>query len=217
MTQEIKLNMDIDGKVKVSDYSFAQLERASYLFRLIKNNYPLDMSLFNTLTIVFKNSENTSQTFTVNANRNDIVTINNEKLVRVQLPDDMLRSDTIYNASPTIKVSNYSEILPTFSLVVYKKDSAEMNYVRQVIGQFNEIFGLYVNLIKNNKLDVANGVAKTDSNNKILEEYLPTLYKNHINTNIGAGMVHGLDLDSDGKLVYYDPVDGQTKLVKSHL
>ena len=215
MAQEVKLNMDIDGEFKVSDYSFAQSEKASYLFRLIKNSYPLDISIFNNLTIVFRNSRNASQTFTVTANSSNLVTVNNEKLVRVQLPDDMIKVDTIFSASATIKISNSNKVLPAFSLVVYKKDSAEMSYVRQVIGQLNETFGLYANMIKNDKLGTANGVAITDSNSKILEEYLPTLYKSHINTNINTGMVHGLGLNSEGKMIYYDPADGNTKLVKS--
>ncbi len=215
MTQEVKLNLDIDGKVKISDYSFTQSERASYLFRLIKNNYPLDMSLFNSLTIVFRNSGNTSQVFTTTVTNSNIVTVNNEKLVRVQLPDELLKVDTIFSASPTIKITNSNKTLPAFSLVVYKKDSAEMNYVRQVIGQLNEAYGLYSNLIKKDILDTANGVAITDSNNKILEEYLPPSYNTHINTNIATEMVHGLGLNSDGKMIYYDPADTKYKLVQN--
>lgn len=215
MAQEVKLNMDVDNQIKVSDYSFPHNEECVYLFRLLKNNYAFDMADFDSLTIVFKDNNNPLKIFTVTSSANDIITINGEQLVKVLLPTSLTSVDTIYTATPSIKINSLTKQLQSFMLMIYAQTSSEMIYVRQVITQFNNALGLYSSLIKKDKIGIAGGIVPTDSNNKIPDSFLPSAYRQHIDSLVRNSMPHGVGLNAEGQLIYLDPADNEIKLVKN--
>lgn len=215
MAQEVKLNIEVDGSVKVSDYSFQQGEQATIYFRMIRKNYILDTQELQELTIKFVNNSDASNNYTVIANQSNVVTKDGEKLISVQLPVNLVNSKSLFTANPTIKLASGTNKLPTFVIAIYEKDSVEMNYVRQVINQFNALLANYAGLIKTDLLNTPNGVAMTDSKNKVLEENLSNKFKLHTEMLITNSEPHGIRLNHQGQMEYLDPADNKWKLVQN--
>lgn len=207
--------MLVDGSNKVSDYSFQQGEQATMYFRLIKNGYALNTQEFIELSIKFVDNRNASLNYTVKATQADVVDKNGEKLVPIVVPVNVTSSDSLFTLTPTLKITGSTKQLPTFSLAIFAKESAEMVYVRQVINQFNEVLASYAGMIKTDMLNAPNGVATTDSKNKVSEINLASKYKDHTAMSVVTGKPHGITINSQGQMEYLDPIDGKYKLVQN--
>lgn len=215
MAQEVKLNIDIEGNFKTSDYSFLQDEQCTIYFRLIQNHYVAIYEDFTKLTIEFIDSKNSLNKFLVEALKSDIIEFNDEKLVKMSLPMDMTKNSTDYVAHPKITINGIIKALREFHLNFYQKDTAEMLSVRQVIEAFNQSYADFANLIKKDLVGKPNGVATTDTNNKILESTLPPRFQKHVEQLIINEEVHGIRLNQNRQLEYKDPENNQWKMVKN--
>jgi len=148
LTQEITLNLYVDNTRKISDYAFPKDEDATIYFRLLRNKYLLNMSLFNQLTLTFKNDKNSTSSQTIIAKTEDVVTINGQQLVKVTLPMSLTSIDTSYTVSSSIIINNSSTKLDSFSILIYTKNTPEMVYVRRAVAALNDTVGNYAELIK---------------------------------------------------------------------
>ena len=214
MTQEITLNLYVDNTRKISDYAFPKDEDATIYFRLLRNKYLLNMSLFNQLTLTFKNDKNSTSSQTIIAKTEDVVTINGQQLVKVTLPMSLTSIDTSYTVSSSIIINNSSTKLDSFSILIYTKNTPEMVYVRRAVAALNDTVGNYAELIKKDKISIPNGLIPLNSNGKILESYLPEKYKKHTEMSIVNSSPHSIKLNEDGRLTYVDPASGEVKIVK---
>ncbi|MGE7916522.1 hypothetical protein [Lysinibacillus xylanilyticus] len=215
MAQEVKLNIDIEGKFKTSDYSFLQNEQCTIYFRLIQNHYVSSYDDFTKLVIEFIDTNNSLNKFLVEASKSNIINFNDEKLVKISLPMNMTKISTDYVAYPKININGINKSLQEFNLNIYQKDTAEMLSVRKVIDEFNQSYADFSSLIKKDLVGKPNGVARTDANNKVLESTLPPRLKKHVEQLILNEEVHGIRLNKNGQLEYKDPENNQWKLVKN--
>lgn len=215
MAQEVTLNLDVDGKFKVSSYAFKQREKSTIMFRLLQNNYLFDTAKFSKLSIDFVDDKNASNRYKVESFQSNVTDVTGEKLVSMLLPNNMLETVTTYVAYPKITVNNKIVQLPSFSIICYDKDTAEMLYVRQVTIYFNSVYAKYANMIKKDIVGKPNGVAKTDANNKVPDNNFPTRYKTHPDELLLNKEVHGGRINKRGQLEYLDPSDNTWKLAKN--
>ncbi|MFJ8086917.1 hypothetical protein ACIQ7N_01685 [Lysinibacillus sp. NPDC095746] len=215
MAQEVRLNIDIEGQFKTSDYSFLQNEQCTMYFRLIKNHYVATNDDFTKLMIEFIDTKNSLNKFLVEASKSNIISFNNEKLVKMSLPREMTRTSTDFVAYPKININGIIKPLREFKLNIYQKDTAEMISVRKVIDEFNQSYANFASLIKKDLVGKPNGVAITDANNKVLESTLPPRYKEHVEQLIINEEVHGIRLNKKGHLEYKDPENNQWRMVKN--
>lgn len=206
-------NMDLDNLTKVTNYGF-QITRTppTFYFRLYQNGYDVDMSKFNSLTLRIR-TKSTNQINTVTITK--VVTINNEKLVEVTLNSNyFVKSDTII-LSPTVRFSNKSLILKDFEFIIYEGSKTEMTMVKTALERFNHMYNLYIKAIKRDQINKPLGVVGLDGKAKIPIERLPDFISKHPQEMIRNGEIHGLKLDEDFMLLYYDSMDDEFYIANS--
>lgn len=207
MANEIIFNLDVDSKNKVSSFAFRNGIGGVFYLRPYSGQYVTNWSKVNKVTIVYIENNNMSNKFTITLDSSNIKNIDGQDLMEVTLPTAMLNHSALYIG--TVQVNN--QATQTMDMLIYDITSVELDLMRQVTLDYENTFYKYLDSIKKDKVNVANGVAVLDQNKKILESYLPDSYKKHIDTKIRTGEAHKVKLDGNGIMWYFDSDDNTWK------
>lgn len=206
MQQSVKLNLEVDNKKKVTDYAFKVDTEDSPIinFRLVRNTYDYDLKGFNSLYFKIVDEKDPSNMYTVTITSSSITSQDGENVIKFIMPLGSVRKQTNLIVSPTIKISNISKALTPFKIIVYEKDTPEMNFIKVVIKNFNDMYGRFVDVIKRDQINQPDGVVGLNNNIKIENAQIPNKYVEHPDLKIRQSTVHGMGLNSDFMLEYKD-------------
>lgn len=193
-------NLDIDAKNNPSSYAFNTVENGLFYFRPYKGDFLSTWDSINNIDIEFIDEQISSNIFTINLTKSNIVEINSEKLMEVKLPSNMMSTNALFKG--LIKINKSKSLM--MDIIIYSSGSQELEKLKEITQDYEEELRRYLTSVKKYQLDAKNGVAKLDAQKKIFESYLPNEYKDHIATKIISGIAHEIKLDSKGILWYYD-------------
>lgn len=196
------INLDTSGSIKQSNIiSIKSSNQQVLYYRLFEGKYEIDYSTLTELRLIFEDSE-TTDVYTVSSSTKEIV--NNITYIKIIIPLNITSQDKDYTVRPVVNINGKSKGLMKFKFMSRVESSTDIETLIRMTKDINNIFSIYLDSIKRDEIGSANGVVPLDENGKMIENYTPQNILDHIQLQFEG---HGLRLDKDYYIEYYDPED----------
>ena len=221
----VVLNLDISRKITPSPYVYRiPLNTEKIYFRIVENDYPINYVEFDEIELVFKGIDRLFAT--------KVVTVGKEQLVEFDLQGYLINGREEVLVDATVAMEFRRVFIGTIKLVTYDDEisscrESEWRMLANILDNFNATLGRYYNAIKRDQINQPNGVPALDSNGRVSYEQLPieidshpqdllydTYDKEFIQDGIDIG-IHGLKLDEEWQLTYWDTMDKRRYKINS--
>lgn len=198
-------NLDLSKKNEPASFAYNIPTNSTYTmyFRIIENEYVIDYSKFQSLSLRFQFEDNSIEVKSTTT----MTTYKGERVVKYDIPSSFLKKTTKIYVTPTVRVSNKTTVLQSYKLVIYEDETKEMNGILSAIDNYNYMLSQFYDSIKRIEINNPNGIIGLDSKGKLNINFLPSSLLDHLPLEIRQGDVHGLKLDSKHRLNYYDNDD----------
>lgn len=207
------LHIDLDNKTNATNMTYKINSSSKYLlFRVFENNYTKSMDDFERLKLSIKLSSDGS---IYSKSTSEVVEINGTKLIKFNLDDDLLDSVDKLEVAPSIRFNNIRTKINKFKIFIYDDDSAELSGVISSIYNFNKMVDLWIDSIKKDQLNQPNGIISLDENGKLDYRLFQENLQKHALDKIIDTDIHGLILDEDFMMRYWDSDDYEWYIANS--
>lgn len=195
MANEIIFNIDQNLEFPLSSYAFSSGSSGILYFRGFKNNYVKNWESTDSLSFIFKDKNDQNISYAYTLTQDNLVTIESEKLFKLELDTAMMSRNGVYSGQATY--NNSSKYLD-IDIVIFSSTIAEMGRLLQATRNYQNELKDYLYLAKKDMLDAPSGLAILDTGLKLKESYLPSNYREHINSSISKTEVHQVKIDENG-------------------
>lgn len=195
MANELVFNLDLNLDFPLSDYAFSSGSAGVLYFRAFRNNYIQNWKNSDNLVLNFADKNNPNVTFDYTLGASDIVSVDTEDLFKLTLSPVMMSREGVYQGK--VKINGSSKFLE-IDIIIFVSTTIEMSTLLVLTRKFQEDLKLYLQTAKKDMLDAPNGLALLDQNLKLKESYLPSKYRDHINSLISQVSVHEIKVDTEG-------------------
>lgn len=207
------LHIDLNNKINITNVVYKVNSSSKHLlFRVFENNYPKSMDDFERLKLSIKLDSDGS---IYSKTTSEIVERDGVKLIKFDLDDELLGSLNKLEVTPSIRFNNVRTVINKFKIITYNDESAELNGVISSVYSFNKMVSLWIDSIKRDQLNQPNGIIKLDNKGKISHTSIQDYLQNHALDKIIDTDIHGLTLDEDFMMRYWDSDDNEWYIANS--
>lgn len=206
MQQSVILNLDVIGSYKTTDYIFKQDNQDSPVisFKLIKDYYIYDLKDFNSIAFTIVEENTLLKVHEATYEEKDIKKTKDGNFLDFIIPLSVSSEIKSYIIETTSTIAGKSNIIPTFKIFIYEKETSENKYVREVVQNYNRAFAKYIDSIKRSEINSPNGVVGLDKDGIVNKYNLPTRLTEHPTQVIYDSSPHNFRLNERFFLEYYD-------------
>lgn len=210
------LNLDLNNRIKTTDYGY-QLELKplpSILLSISKDDYNIDYEKLEYIQLAVKH-DLSMQVETFRLDKSNIINSENGTFIEWKLTDSLLAKKEKLVVNTLIRYDNYSYPILEFKIVIFEDYYPETLAITQAIDMYNNLYRLFLNLVKRKEIGQPLGLIPLDNKAKLSIDYFDSKLVKHIDIRLFDTLnivsdIHGLRINkTDYQLEYYHSSDDE--------